>query len=169
MGFLTIGLMGFGGIAASAHYVIVESRRWLDPKEFVEMFGICSILPGGNFMNATIMIGDRYQGVAGAVVSMTGLFFFPLLILVGIASAYDHFSYLPDVRAATDGAASAAAGLIVGTAVRMGRGVTWTVVALAIAGLTFVMVGLLRFPLWSIVITMVPLSIGISYLARRQP
>ena len=67
-GFVIVGLLGFGGIASSANYVIVERNRWLSAKDFVEMFGICSILPGGNFMNATVMIGDRYQGPLGSVV-----------------------------------------------------------------------------------------------------
>lgn len=167
-GFLTIGLMGFGGIAASAQYVIVEKRRWLTPKDFVELFGICSILPGGNFMNATVIIGDRFQGAVGSVVAMTSLLLMPLLILLGIAVAYDHFSYLPEVRAATGGAASAAAGLIIGTAVRMGRGVKWGGLAIAMGVATFGLVGLLRLPLWAIMLTMVPLSVSISlYRARR--
>ena len=70
VGFLLIGLLGFGGIAPSAHYVIVERNRWLDQKEFVELFGVCSILPGGNFLNATVILGDRYQGVLGSLVGL---------------------------------------------------------------------------------------------------
>jgi chromate transporter len=108
-GFLMIGLQGFGGIAVSAHHIIVERRRWLAPKEFVELFGICSILPGGNFMNATIMIGARYQGAIGSCVAMSALLFMPLTILISIALLYDHYSYLPDVRAATAGAGARAA------------------------------------------------------------
>jgi chromate transporter len=168
-GFLLIGLMGFGGIAASAQYIIVEKRRWLTPKDFVEMFGICSVLPGGNFMNATVMIGDRFQGALGSVVGMTGLLLMPLLILLGIAVAYDHFSYLPEVRAATGGAASAAAGLIVGTSVRMGKGVTWGAWTVGVGLATFALVGLFRLPLWTIMVTMLPLSVGYSlYRARRS-
>ena len=56
-GFLMIGLLGFSGIAQSAQYVMVERRKWLSPKEFVELFGICAILPGGNILNASVMIG----------------------------------------------------------------------------------------------------------------
>jgi chromate transporter len=168
-GFLMIGLMGFGGIAASAQYVIVEKRHWLTPKDFVEMFGICSVLPGGNFMNATVMIGDKFQGALGSIVGIVGLLLMPLLILIGIAVTYDHYSYLPEVRAATGGAASAAAGLIFGTAVRMGKGVTWGAVTIALAVGTFILVGPLRLPLWGIMLTMVPLSVGIClYRARRS-
>jgi chromate transporter len=168
-GFLIIGLLGFGGIAVSAQYIIVEKRRWLTPKDFVEMFGICSVLPGGNFMNATVMIGDKFQGALGSVAGMVGLLLMPLLILLGIALVYDHYSYLPEVRAATGGAASAAAGLIIGTAVRMGNGVKWGAWTIAMGVLTFVLVGLLRLPLWSIMLTLVPLSVGMNLYRARRP
>ena len=167
-GFLTIGLLGFGGIAVSAQYIIVEKRRWLTPKEFVEMFGICSILPGGNFMNATVMIGDRYQGAVGSVTGLVGLLLMPLLILLCIAMAYEHFAYIPEVRAGTAGAASAAAGLIIGTAVRMGKGVSWGAFTIAFAAATFLLVGIFRLPLWAIMLTLVPLSVGLSMWGARR-
>ena len=129
-GFLLIGLMGFGGIAVSANYIMVENRKWLTPKEFVEMFGICSMLPGGNFLNASVMLGDEHQGPLGSLVCLASLLLAPLLILLAIALVYDQFSHLPDVRAATAGAASAAAGLIFGTAGRLMKGVDRTISAL---------------------------------------
>jgi chromate transporter len=167
-GFLMIGMLGFGGIAASAQYVIVEKRRWLTPKDFVELFGICSVLPGGNFLNATVMIGDRYQGPIGAVVGLLALLLMPLLILLGIAVTYDHYSYLPELRAATAGAGSTTAGLIIGTAVRMGKGVKWGAWTIGMAVLTFVLVGLLRLPLWSIMLTLVPISVAFSLSKGRR-
>ena len=167
-GFLMIGLQGFGGIAVAAQYIIVESRRWLTPKEFVEMFGICSILPGGNFMNATIMIGARYQGVLGSITAMIGLLLMPLLILIAVAVSYEHFSYIPEVRAATAGAASAAAGLMIATAIKLGRGVSWALVPAVSAIATFIVVGFLRVPLWMVVVTIGPFSVGLAYLQGRK-
>ena len=151
-GFLIIGLLGFGGLAMSAYYMIVEKRRWLDKKEFSELFAICSILPGGNIMNCTIMIGARYQGAMGSVVSMSALLLMPLLILIAVAMTYDHFSYLPDVRAAMAGAASAAAGLIVATATKLGLGVVWRAAPIAFALTTFVAVSFFRAPLWLVIV-----------------
>jgi chromate transporter len=167
-GFLLIGLMGFGGIAASANYIIVENRKWLTPREFVEMFGICSILPGGNFLNAATMIGDEHQGPLGSILCLASLLLAPLVILLGIALVYDHFSYLPDVRAATSGAASAAAGLIFGTAARLTKGVERNVISAIFAAASFICIGVLRFPLWVIVVVICPLAIGWTlYKGRR--
>lgn len=167
-GFLMIGLMGFGGIAQSAQYVIVERRKWLTSKEFVELFGVCSILPGGNFLNASVMIGDQNQGLLGSVACLASLLLAPLLILLGVALAYDSFSYLPDVRAATAGGAAAAAGLIFGTAARLAKGVTPTVASIVAGVATFVVVGVLRLPMWVVVVVIAPVSIGWALMAGRR-
>lgn len=167
-GFLLIGLMGFGGIATSAQYIIVENRKWKTPKEFVELFGVCSILPGGNFLNAAVMVGDEHHGPLGSIVCLASLLLAPLVILLGIALVYDQYSHLPDVRAATAGAASAAAGLIFGTAGRLSKGVEKTAAA-AIFGLaTFAAVGLLRLPMWVVVLVICPLAVAWTLLAGRR-
>jgi chromate transporter len=167
-GFLMIGLLGFGGIAQSAQYVMVERRKWLSAREFVELFGICAILPGGNILNASVMLGDRNHGPLGSVLCLSSLLFAPLGLLLVVALAYDTFSYLPDVRAATAGGASVAAGLIFGTAARLARGVSPTV-ASVLAGLaTFGLVGVLRAPIWVVLVTIAPLTIGWALYGGRR-
>ena len=158
-GFLIIGLMGFGGIAQSAQYVMVEQRKWLSPKDFVELFGVCAVLPGGNILNASVMLGDRNQGPLGSLVCLASLLLAPLGLLLVIAVVYERYAYLPDVQAAITGGGSVAAGLIFGTAARLAKGVNPTV-ASALAGVaTFVLVGLLRAPIWAVIVTIAPLSV----------
>jgi len=170
IGFLLIGLMGSGGIQASANYVIVERNKWLTPREFVELFGICSILPGGNFLNVTVMLGDRYQGPLGSVVGLSALLLAPLLILLGLAYGYQTYSHLPDVEAAVAGAAAAAAGLIIGTSARMIAGLRrgWPSVVFGIA--TFAAIGLFHVPLVWVIGLIVPLSVAVAlYRLRAAP
>lgn len=166
-GFLLIGLMGFGGIQASANYVIVERNKWMTTREFVELFGVCSILPGGNFLNVTVMFGDRHQGPLGSVVGLCALMLAPLLILLALATGYQTFSHLPDVEAAVAGAAAAAAGLIVGTSARLIRGLRrgWPSLVFGIA--TFVAIGLLRVPLPWVVGLIVPASVAVALYQLR--
>jgi chromate transporter len=166
-GFLLIGLMGFGGIQASANYVIVERNKWLTPREFVELFGVCSILPGGNFLNATVMLGDRYQGPLGSVVGLCALMLAPLLILLALAYGYQTFSHMPDVEAAVAGAAAAAAGLIVGTSARLIAGLRrgWPSLVFGVA--TFVAIGLLRVPLPWVIGAIVPASVAVALYQLR--
>lgn len=168
-GFLLVGLLGFGGIAVSGQYIIVDKRRWLSQKEYVELYGVCSVLPGGNVLNCSVVIGDRNHGVLGAIVCLAALLLMPLAILLMIAVAYDEFSYLPDVRAALAGAAAASAGLIFGTAARLARGVAPSVAAPVVAVATFVIIGALRWPMWVLVAFVAPLSFAWAlYAGRRQ-
>ena len=105
--FLIIGLMGFGGLAPASYHMLVERKKWYSPKDYVELFAICSILPGGNILNASIMIGNRFQGLAGAIAALSALMLAPLIILICLALTYDHFSYIADVRAAIVGGSGA--------------------------------------------------------------
>ncbi len=168
-GFMMISLLGFGGLGASSNYIIVERRRWLTAKEFVELFAICAILPGGNIMNATIMLGARHHGVLGSVLAMVSLLFMPLLILIAVVTTYDHFSYLPDVRAAIGGAASAAAGLIVATATKLGKGIVWRAAPICFATATFVAISYFRLPLWMVVLFMAPPSVFLALWKGGRP
>ncbi len=45
LGFLTLGLIGFGGVLPLARKVIVEQRHWLSPEKFTELLGLCQFLP----------------------------------------------------------------------------------------------------------------------------
>lgn len=168
LAFLQIGLMGFGGLAPAAYHVIVEKKRWYNAREYVELFAICSILPGGNILNASIIIGNRFQGAMGALLALLALLLVPLLLLVLLAVTYDSFSGYEDVRAATAGAASAAAGLIIGTAGKLIRGVEKSATSLVFGLATLFAIGVMRFPLQLTMLVLAPLAIGWGFYCARQ-
>ena len=105
LGFLKIGLMGFGGVAPWARYVIVEERKWLTDKEFAELLGVGQILPGPNTVNASVIIGDRFQGPVGVLLCLLGQMAMPVVIVMALAVVYEHLSNVPEVRAALIGVA----------------------------------------------------------------
>jgi chromate transporter len=73
LGFLFIGMYGFGGVLPWARRMAVEQKRWLTAAEFTDMLGPCQFLPGGNIMNMTIALRARFHGAAGSVVAFVGL------------------------------------------------------------------------------------------------
>ena len=84
-----------------------------------------------------------------------------------MASLYAQFGSLPDVQAAVKGAAAAAAGLVVGTALKMARALKPDV-ASALAGVaTFVAAGLMGWPLLAIVLILAPLAVAAAFWRRR--
>ncbi|RFB79672.1 chromate transporter [Methylovirgula sp. 4M-Z18] len=168
LGFLKIGLLGFGGVAASARHVIVEERKWLDNKDYAEVLGLGQILPGANTVNAAVMIGDRFCGIPGAAASVSGLLAMPICILIGLAILYERYAALPDVALALQGAAAAAAGLAMGTALKMGKQLKRSMGGLVFGLIAFAAIGLLHLPLAPTVFVVAPLSVLAAYWESRH-
>jgi chromate transporter len=167
LGFLRIGLLGFGGVGPWARHVIVEERRWLTDKELAEVLGVGQILPGPNTMNAAVIIGERFQGVAGVVSSLLGMMAMPLVIVTALAAVYDHFASVPEVRVGLIGAAAAAAGLVLGTALKMIRNIKLAPMAIAIVALGFASIAVFGWPLVPVVIVLAPAAVVLTALGRR--
>lgn len=169
LGFLKIGLMGFGGVAPVARHVIVADRGWLTDREYAQVLAMGQILPGANTVNASVMIGDRFQGAMGAVAALLGLMAMPLVILIGLATLYEHFAALAAVRTAIAGSAAAAAGLVIGTAIKIARKLRPDLWAVLFGLGTFAAVGLWALPMLAVVAIAGPLSIAaVAVVGRRS-
>src|SRR5665213_609507 len=167
LGFLKIGLIGFGGIAPWARHVIIEERRWLTEKEYAAILGIGQILPGPNTMNAAVIIGDRFQGIPGVLLCLIGQMAMPLVIVTSLAVVYERFATVPEVSAAVVGAAASAAGLVMGTALKMAQKIKLTPLAMLVGIAAVVAIGLLAWPLAPVVLVLVPLGVAAAVVERR--
>ncbi len=168
LGWGKVGLMGFGGVTPWARRVVVEERRWLDDREYAGLFGIAQILPGPNTPNMCVIIGQKFAGLPGAVASVVGLMAVPLVALLALALGYDALSAHVWFNAGVGGAAAAAAGLVIATAVRMGRGAKLDVVGIAVCAGVFISVGLLRLPVPWAVLLFGPVSIALAHARRAK-
>ncbi|MEN9467780.1 MAG: hypothetical protein RL081_1781, partial [Pseudomonadota bacterium] len=65
--FSLLALQGFGGVLAVVQRELVEKKKWLTLEEFLEDWAVAQILPGPNVVNLSLMIGDRYFGMRGAL------------------------------------------------------------------------------------------------------
>ena len=88
-GFATIGLLGFGGVAVMARHVIVEKYQWLSEKEYATILGMGQVLPGANVVNASVVIGDRFQGPKGSIVCVLGIMVLGSLVVIAANIAVD--------------------------------------------------------------------------------
>lgn len=149
--FTRLALQGFGGVVAIVQRELVDNKQWLTREEFLEDWAVAQILPGANVVNLSLMIGDRYFGLRGALVALAGMLSFPLLGVLTLAVVFAGVSDLPSVQGALRGLGAVAAGMIAATGLRlmsalnnniMGTGVCWL-----LAALTFVAIGVLRLPL----------------------
>lgn len=167
LGFFRIGVLGFGGVGPWARRILTEDRRWLTEREYAETFGLCQILPGATMVNMALLMGDRLHGLSGAALAMLGMFGGPMLITLGLAYLYDTFGTLPLVSDGISGVASAAAGLFLGTALRMATRLNLSVPALAIAACGFIAVGFLRLPLLPVMLVLTPIGMVITWREVR--
>lgn len=166
LAFLKIGLLGFGGVAALARHVLVVERRLLGEREFAENFGLASSLPGANTVNLATMLGDRLCGPSGAAAALLGLLGAPLALLALVATLYSRFGHLADVQAALHGSAAAAAGIVMGTSLKILRdlGPDWLALVVTAAVCA---AAAAKVPMVSVLATSIPVSLAIG-LARKQ-
>ena len=168
IGFAEMGLCGFGGVATIARHVIVEKRRWMSEHDYAAILGIGQILPGGNIINMTIMLGDRFQGPLGSIIALGGLMLMPIAILLCLTTVYEHFADNPDVQGATVGAGAAAAGLVIGMGLKMGRALSLSWLHIGFAIITFVAMGILRLPFVLSILVLAPLCILATWWSTRR-
>src|SRR2546426_8214293 len=99
---------------------------------------MCQALPGPNVGNAAIVLGRRWFGLSGAIVAFLGLFALPYLWVLALALVYTHWATRPLVAAVVTGVGASAAGLLVATAVKLGRPIARKPAAGALVARSFV-------------------------------
>ena len=165
--FNRLALQGFGGVLAVAQRELVERKAWLTRAQFVEMLAIAQVLPGPNVVNLSLMLGDRFFGLRGAVAALSGMLVVPLVIVTALAAAYAEFSRLPVVYGALRGMGAVAAGLIVATSIKLAGTLAGSRLGLplsiAFALAAFVMVGLLRWPLAWVIPALGAVAVAIAW------
>ena len=149
--FTWLALQGFGGVLAVVQRELVEKKHWLTQEQFLEDWAVAQVMPGPNVVNLSLMIGGRHFGWTGALAALAGMLSAPLVLLLGVAALYGTVADTAAAQGALRGMGAVAAGLITATGIKlinalrknpMGMGV-----CAGLAGLTFVAIALLRWPL----------------------
>lgn len=167
LGFLKVGVSGFGGVMPFARRMLVEERHWMTEREFTELLSLSQFLPGPNIINMSIIVGSRYQGPLGSLAACLGLMLMPFLIVLALAALYARFDAVDAVRDATAAVSSAATGLVVAMGLKMARPLAGTPWQVAIVVLGFVALALLRAPLLWALAVLAPLAVACAWWTRR--
>jgi chromate transporter len=165
-GFLKVGVSGFGGVMPFARRMIVDQRRWLTEAEFLDVLSLAQFLPGPNIVNASVIIGRRFQGVPGSVAATAGLMLMPLFIVLLLATLYAHYAQVDAVRNALGAMSASASGLILATALKLARPIRSSAWQVAIAAGVFVAIALLRVPLVWVLAVVCPVALGFAWRTR---
>ncbi|MCO4794076.1 MAG: chromate transporter [Bacteriovoracaceae bacterium] len=100
--FFHLGIVAFGGPAAHIamiHKEVVDKRKWMDEKHFLDLVGATSLIPGPNSTEMVIHCGYTRGGVLGLFIA--GLsFIIPACVLTGVlALLYTKAYQIPNFEA----------------------------------------------------------------------
>jgi chromate transporter len=170
--FVRIGLAAFGGgLAAWTRREIVQSRGWMDDKQFLSGYALSQLVPGATNVNLAVFIGTQMRGAAGAVACFLGLTVPPVVIVLVTGFLYLHSQGQPNgawVGATLAGMGAVAIGLGLGTGVRLGQRNIRGLVPIGIATVVTVSIGLLDFSLVHVLLVMMPVSLALAWAMRPR-
>ena len=98
--FLRLGVTAFGGPAAHIAMMrdeVVDRRRWLSDREFLDLVAATNLIPGPNSTELAIHLGYRRGGLAGLALAGVCFILPAALIVGGIAWAYARYGATPQV------------------------------------------------------------------------
>jgi chromate transporter len=164
--FSRITLCGFGGVMFWARRRLVEQVRWLTEQEFVDLLTLGQLLPGPPGLNLTVMVGYRFGGWTGAAAAVSGFLGWPCLVVIGLGVLYQQYGALPQAQRALAGMSIVAASLLLATFIKVAmvlprRWRPWLFVML-----TFVGVGVLRWPLLWVMGALAPWAVFAAWKAK---
>lgn len=117
--FTWLALQGFGGVMAVVQRELVDKRRWMTREQFVEEWSVAQTLPGPNAIILVMAFGARHSGLPGAIAAIAGMLVLPLLLVLVVAVFYASMAAHPQVQGALRGMGAVAAGLVLGTGLRL--------------------------------------------------
>lgn len=134
--FLKIGAFTFGGGYAMIpiiQYEVVNRRKWLSEKEFVELLTIAQAAPGPISLNTAVFVGYKCKGYRGALAAIMGVVIPSFVIILLVAIFFHTMRDNRWVDAAFRGMRPAVVALIVAPIVGLTKGLHWVLVAVAAA------------------------------------
>jgi chromate transporter len=167
--FVRLGTMTFGGgVQSWIHREVVDRLGWIDSKSFLSGLTVAQVLPGANPVNLALYVGLQLRGGVGAAVAVFGMLvpaFCTTLILGALYRGYGHLAVVHFVLA---GVAAAGVGATLTMGIKVARRLPRDFFTLLTALTVFVLVGVLRWPMIPVVAVMVPLSIGLAFVAEKK-
>ncbi len=177
--FLRLGFTAFGGPAAHIamyHDEVVQRRKWLDERHFMDLLSATQLIPGPNSTEMTMHIGYVRAGWRGLLISGLGFILPSTGLVLALSWLYVRYGELPETAGIMYGIGPVVIAILVQALTLLGRKILhqpleWVVALLACLmylldlnpiavliglGLAFAIIRMIRKP---------PLSTGMAVLA----
>lgn len=166
--YAVISMQSFGGALAVVERTLVRQKRWLDAEEFIGVYAISQVLPGPTGISLCVLLGDRFFGLRGAAAALAGFLLLPATGVIALAALFQQYQQVPWVQGALHGMGAASVGLIVHTALRMGRTLRGRRMGIAVALVSFLAVAFGRLPVSTLVLTLGVASVAWAWRASAR-
>jgi chromate transporter len=145
--------------------MIVDEREWMTQAQFNDLFALCQFLPGANIVNFAFAYGARQRGLSGAAAAVLGLLAAPVCIVLVLGAAYARWGGLAEARHGLAGLAAAAAGLVMGTALKIAGPIVKRRINILLAAAVFGLVVLAHVSLLATIALVLPVSLALAWRA----
>lgn len=144
-----IGILSFGGPAAQIalmHRIIVDERKWLSERQYLNALGFCMLLPGPEAMQLATYVGWRLHGITGGLAAGL-LFVFPgALVVLALAIIYAAYGNVPFIEATFFGIKAAVLVIVIEALLRIAKRALKQFETWLLAGISFIAIFFLALP-----------------------
>lgn len=144
-----IGLLSFGGPAgqiALMHRILVDEKKWMEERQFLNALNFCMLLPGPEAMQLAAYSGWLMQGVRGGLIAGL-LFIVPgALVLLALSAAYVFLGDQSWMVGLLFGLKAAVLALVLEALLRVSKRALKDRFAYVLAALAFVAIAFLKLP-----------------------
>ncbi len=144
-----IGLLSFGGPAgqiALMHRILVDEKKWLEERQFLNALNFCMLLPGPEAMQLATYSGWLMHGVRGGLVAGL-LFIVPgALVLLVLSAAYVFLGDQTWMAGLLFGLKAAVLALVLEALLRVSKRALKDRFAYMLAALAFVAIAFFKLP-----------------------
>lgn len=169
--FVRIGSFTIGGGYAMIPLIqkeVVESKKWMDAREFIDMLAMAQSAPGVIAINTAIFIGYKMKGIKGSLVTTLGSALPSFLIILAVAMVFTNFRDNLVVERIFKGIRPAVVALIAAPLYKMAKsaGVTWKTIFIPIVAVLLIWLAGIS-PIW-VVISAIAGSVLYGMLKARR-
>ena len=128
--FFRIGAFTFGGGYAMLPLIqnaVVDKKKWLRDKEFIDMLALAQSMPGPIALNTAVFVGNKKKGIKGSIFSSLGIILPSFITILLLVIVFTQFRDNSSVEAVFKGIRPAVVALIFAPLLRMGKNaeITW--------------------------------------------
>lgn len=133
---LRIGCLSFGGAAAQVamlHRAVVDEKRWVEERRFLDALSFCTLLPGPEAQQLATYLGYMLHGMRGGVIAGL-LFVLPgAVVMTGLSLVYVLGRQAPLIEGLFFGIKAAVIAILIEALIKIARRALKTPFLLAVA------------------------------------